>query len=82
MLATARSTANSNVSPHETIGTDPRHPSHRSRVPRAAALALTIASTLQRMMADISMVGSDLTAMPLDATGVTLAIADVTLSGS
>lgn len=47
-----------------------------------AVKEVTIASTLQRMMADISMVGSDLTAMPLDATGVTLAIADVTLSGS
>ena len=43
---------------------------------------VTIASTLQRMMADITMVGDDLTAMPLDATGVTLAIGDVTLSGS
>lgn len=43
---------------------------------------VTIASTLQRMMADITMVGSDLTAMPLDATGVTLAISDVTLSGN
>ena len=42
---------------------------------------VTIASSLQRMMADVSMIGSDLTAMPLDATGVTLAIADVTLSG-
>jgi hypothetical protein len=28
------------------------------------------------------MVGSDLTAMPMDSTGVTLAIADVTLSGN
>jgi len=43
---------------------------------------VTIASTLQRMLADITMVGNDLRAMPLDATGVTLAIADVTLSGS
>lgn len=43
---------------------------------------VTIASTLQRMMSDITMIGSDLTAMPLDAAGVTLAIADVTLSGN
>lgn len=43
---------------------------------------VTIASTLQRMMNDITSVGSDLTAMPLDATGLTLAIADITLSGS
>jgi len=43
---------------------------------------VTIASTLQRMLNDISMVGSDLTPMPMDATGVTVAIADVTLSGS
>lgn len=43
---------------------------------------VTIASTLQRMMNDITMVGSDLTAMPLDATGQTLAIGDITLSGN
>ena len=43
---------------------------------------VTIASTLQRMLADVTMVGSDLTALPLDAAGVTLAIADVTLSGN
>lgn len=43
---------------------------------------VTIASTLQRMMADIALVGSDLTAMPLDAAGLTLAISDVTLSGN
>lgn len=43
---------------------------------------VTIASTLQRMMAEITMVGSDLTPMPMDATGVTVAIADVSLSGN
>ncbi|MFN8052518.1 MAG: TldD/PmbA family protein [Acidimicrobiales bacterium] len=43
---------------------------------------VTIASTLQRMMADVTVVGDDLVAMPMDATGVTLAIGDVTLSGS
>jgi len=43
---------------------------------------VTIASTLQRMLAEITMVGDDVTAMPMDAAGVTVAIADVTLSGN
>ena len=43
---------------------------------------VTIASTLQRMLANIVAVGNDLTALPLDATGVTLAISDVSVSGS
>lgn len=42
---------------------------------------VTIASTLQRMLAGIVAVGSDLTPMPVEAAGVTLAIADVTVSG-
>lgn len=43
---------------------------------------VTIASTLQRMLADISIVGDDLTPLPIDAVGVTVAITDVTLSGA
>ena len=43
---------------------------------------VTIGSTLQRMMADVVAVGSDLTYFPWEATGVTLAIADVTMSGT
>jgi len=42
----------------------------------------TIGSTLQRMLNDIVAVGSDLTYFPWESCGVTLAIADVTLSGS
>ncbi len=43
---------------------------------------VTIGSTLQRMLMDVTAVGSDLTYFPWDAAGVTLAIADVTMSGS
>ncbi|NLA37664.1 MAG: TldD/PmbA family protein [Actinobacteria bacterium] len=42
---------------------------------------VTIASTLQRMLADVIAVGADLTPMPIEAAGLTLAIGDVTLSG-
>ncbi len=43
---------------------------------------VTIGSTLQRMLMDVVAVGGDLTYFPWDATGVTLAIADVTMSGT
>jgi PmbA protein len=43
---------------------------------------VTIGSTLQRMLLDVQAVGADLTYFPWDATGVTLAIADVTMSGT
>jgi len=42
----------------------------------------TVASTLQRMLKDVSAVGSDLEWLPGGAAGVTLVIADVSLSGS
>ena len=41
----------------------------------------TIASTLQRMLQDVIAVGSDLTWLPMSAAGVTLVIADVSVSG-
>lgn len=41
----------------------------------------TIASTLQRMLQDVVAVGSDLTWLPMSAAGVTLVIADVSVSG-
>lgn len=47
-----------------------------------AVREVTIGSTLQRMLMDVQAVGSDLTYFPWDAAGVTLAIADVTMSGS
>ncbi|MGH9066822.1 MAG: TldD/PmbA family protein [Acidimicrobiales bacterium] len=43
---------------------------------------VTIASTIQRMLAQVVAVGSDLEWLPGTAAGVTLAIADVSLSGS
>src|SRR5205807_1534701 len=42
----------------------------------------TMASTLQRMLLDVVVVGSDLEWLPGGAAGVTLAIRDVTLSGA
>ena len=42
----------------------------------------TVASTLQRMLKDVTAVGSDLEWLPGGAAGVTLVIADVSLSGS
>lgn len=42
----------------------------------------TIGSTLQRMLDAVVAVGDDLTYFPWESTGVTLAVADVTLSGS
>jgi PmbA protein len=42
----------------------------------------TVASTLQRMLKDVTAVGSDLEWLPGGAAGVTVVIADVSLSGS
>lgn len=41
----------------------------------------TIASTLQRMLRDVRAVGDDQTFLPMNAAGVTLSVADVTVSG-
>ncbi len=43
---------------------------------------ITIASTLQKMLGDIQAVGSDVDWLPMSAAGVSLVIADVTMSGS
>jgi PmbA protein len=43
---------------------------------------VTIASTIQRLLLDIQAVGSDLEWLPMSAAGVTLVVADVTMSGS
>jgi PmbA protein len=53
---------------------------------RGGALAgpvreFTIASTLQRMLSDVVAVGSDLERLPSSAAGLTLAIADISMSG-
>ena len=42
----------------------------------------TIASTLQRMLADVAAVGADLEWLPMRAAGVSLVVRDVTVSGS
>jgi len=42
----------------------------------------TIASTLQRMLHDVVAVGGDLQWLPMDASGVSLVLRDVTLSGA
>ncbi len=43
---------------------------------------VTIASTLQRMMLDVMAIADDTEWLPMSATGVTMSIADVTMSGS
>jgi PmbA protein len=53
----------------------------RGGEPAESVREVTIASTLQRMLSEVVAVGSDLEHFPMDASGVTLAIADVTLSG-
>jgi PmbA protein len=54
----------------------------RGGAPAEAVREVTIGSTLQRMLLDVVAVGGDLTYFPWEATGVTLAIADVTMSGT
>lgn len=53
----------------------------RNGSPAEPVREVTIGSTLQRMLADVVAVGADLTYFPWESTGVTLAIADVTMSG-
>ncbi len=53
---------------------------------RGGALAepireITIASTLQRMLLDVVEIGGDLQRLPMSASGVSLVVADVTMSG-
>ena len=43
---------------------------------------VTIASTMQRLLTDVIEVGGDLEWLPMSAAGVSLAIADVTMSGA
>jgi PmbA protein len=42
----------------------------------------TIASTVQRMLLDVVEVGNDVDWLPMSAAGVSLVIADLTLSGA
>lgn len=43
---------------------------------------VTVASTIQRLLMDVTDVGADIEWLPMNAAGVTLAIADVTMSGT
>jgi PmbA protein len=49
--------------------------------PAAPVREFTIASTLQRMLSGVVAVGSDLERLPSSAAGLTLAVADVSMSG-
>jgi PmbA protein len=42
----------------------------------------TIASTLQKMLLEVTAVGDDLVWLPMKAAGVTLVIAELTVSGA
>ena len=42
---------------------------------------ITIASTLQRMLLEVLDIGNDLERLPMRASGVSLVVADVTVSG-
>ena len=53
----------------------------RDGVQAESVREVTIASTLQRMLSEVVAVGGDIEYFPMDASGVSLAIADVTLSG-
>lgn len=53
----------------------------RGGEPAEAVREVIIGSTLQRMLSDVVAVGDDLRYFPWEAAGVSLAIADVTLSG-
>lgn len=53
----------------------------RNGTPVGPVREVTIASTVQRLLDDVIAVGDDLTYFPWDATGVSLVIADVMMSG-
>lgn len=54
----------------------------RAGAPAEPVREVTIASTIQRMLADVVAVGSDLRRFPWESSGVSLAIGDVTMSGN
>ncbi len=53
----------------------------RAGAPAEPVREVTIASTIQRLLDDVVAVGNDLTRFPWEASGVTLAAADVMMSG-
>lgn len=54
----------------------------RGGAPAEPVRGVTIGSTLQRMLLDVVAVGDDLTHFPWESAGVTLAVADVMMSGT
>jgi PmbA protein len=54
----------------------------RGGAPAQPVREMTIASTIPRMLLDVVDIGADLTRFPWESAGVTLAIADVTVSGT
>ena len=54
----------------------------RNGAPAEPVREATVASTLQRMLQDVTAVGSDLEWLPGGAAGVTVVISDISLSGS
>ncbi len=53
----------------------------RSGEPAEPIREVTIASTLQRLLADIAAIGGDVARLPMTAAGVSIVIDDVTMSG-
>lgn len=53
----------------------------RGGAPAEPLREFTIASTIQKMLKDVTAVGSDVEWLPMRAAGVSLVVADVTLSG-
>lgn len=68
------------VSGDLSVGVDGRR--IRAGAPAEPVREVTIGSTLQRMLLDVVAVGDDLTFFPWESAGVTLAVADVTMSGT
>lgn len=54
----------------------------RNGLPAEPVREITVASTIQRMLRDVVAVGNDLEWLPGSAAGVTLAIADMSMSGA
>lgn len=54
----------------------------RNGVPAEPIREAIVAGSLQRMMSEVLAVGADVTQLPMEASGVTLALDEMTLSGS
>ena len=54
----------------------------RDGAPAEPVREITIASTIQRLLLDIQAIGADLEWLPMSAAGVSVVVADVTMSGA